>query len=543
MNRTVRRMNPRQAGRGALGLAAGALLLCSCSKPPTAGPPPAASQETPVKTEKNVIVSALAGSWYTDDVAELKRDIDGYLAAAGPSNELENVHALLLPHAGYRYSGAVAGFGVRQVQGRKFSRVIVLGPSHRVSMPNAIALPDGTHYRTLLGEIPLDTSFLHKLKDYPIFRKVRGAMPGEHSVEIEFPLLQQALGDFTLVPLVCGQLDDHAVHEAAAALRAEMDPDTLLVVSSDFTHYGPRFDYQPFTTNLEENLRKLDLGAFGFVEQKDCRGFRTYVRDTGATICGHDPIAILTAMLPPESKVKLLKYDTSGHLTGDWENSVSYLCAAVSVTWTPQPSEAARRKSSVKEEADTGGPLDIPAADRQALLGLARKTIQFYFDTKGKATPKDVGVTVTPAMRQTAGAFVTLTKHGELRGCIGEIVPARALIEAVSDHALNAAFKDPRFPRLDPKELADCDIEISALAPPSEVSSYKDIEIGRHGIVLHKGGHGAVFLPQVAPEQGWDLPTTLSYLSMKAGLPADGWKEGATFAVFEATVFGEKKRR
>jgi AmmeMemoRadiSam system protein A len=136
---------------------------------------------------------------------------------------------------------------------------------------------------------------------------------------------------------------------------------------------------------------------------------------------------------------------------------------------------------------------------------------------------------------------VTLHKRGELRGCIGEIAPDRELHRVVRDHALNAAFKDPRFTPLSPAELPEIVIEISALTPPVEIESWREIEIGRHGVVLSKNGRSAVFLPQVAPEQGWDVETTLKYLSQKAGLPPDAWRDGARFEVFEAVVFGEKK--
>lgn len=482
--------------------------------------------------------STLAGSWYTADEAELRRELRGWLDTSGQRPD-DEVHALILPHAGYQFSGAVAAHGARTVEGRAFSRVIVMGPTHRVPMRNAIAVPDAGRYATLLGEMAIDTAFVERLRRYPLFRPVRGAMPGEHSVEIELPLLQVALGGFRVVPLVVGQLDDAAVREAAACLRAEMDTNTLVVASTDFTHYGPRFDYVPFSQAIEENLRRLDMGAFEFIARRDANGFRRYIEKTGATICGRDPVALLLAMLPPDAVVRKLAYDTSGRLTGDWINSVSYLSAAIRCRWTPLPLALPAETEPLRETADA---LDLPPEDRRALLSLARNTIQFYFAHRRTPKPSDLGVALTPAMRQTAGAFVTLHKGGNLRGCIGEIVPTRALYQAVIDHALNAAFKDRRFPPLEEMELPHCHIEISALSEPREVGSWREIQLGRHGIVLSKAGRSAVFLPQVAPEQGWTLPVTLSHLSMKAGLGPDDWREGASFSVFEAVVFGEEGR-
>ena len=143
-------------------------------------------------------------------------------------------------------------------------------------------------------------------------------------------------------------------------------------------------------------------------------------------------------------------------------------------------------------------------------------------------------------MKKKMGGFVTLTIGGELRGCIGEIFPRRALADVVVDHALDAAFNDPRFPPLTAKEFPRVRVEISALTPPKPVAFYNDIVIGKHGMVLELRGRSAVFLPQVAPEQGWDLATTLTHLAYKAGLSGDAWQDPrAKFTVFEAIVFHE----
>jgi AmmeMemoRadiSam system protein A len=155
--------------------------------------------------------------------------------------------------------------------------------------------------------------------------------------------------------------------------------------------------------------------------------------------------------------------------------------------------------------------------------------------------PADVGFTPGEATSTPRAAFVTLKENGQLRGCIGDIFPQRPLYKSVIGNAINAAFADPRFAPVRKDELARIRVEISALTPPSPVASWRDIRIGTDGMVMNKGGRSAVFLPQVAPEQGWDLETTLANLSMKAGLPADAWKEGATFQVFQAEVFGEEE--
>ena len=492
--------------------------------------------------EKKVLDSRLAGSWYTANPAELEREIQGYLDAV-TDPPLESVMALVLPHAGYAYSGQIAAFGAKQVEGRAYSRVVVLGPTHRVAMRNVVSVPRATHFRTPLGTIPLDTEFIERIGRHAVVRSLPEAESGEHSVEIEFPLLQVALGDFRLVPVTVGQLDDGAVRDVARALRAEIDERTLVVASTDFTHYGPRFDYVPFREDVPANLRTLDMGAFEFLRGKDLAGFRGYIERTGATICGRDTMSVLIAMLPEEAEVRLLKYDTSGRLTGDWENVVSYVSAAVAGRWPATRAERRPAATATAAAAAAAAPaLALSGADRRQLLRLARGTLEFYLAHRRKPTPAEIDVALTDGMKQIAGAFVTLHRRGNLRGCIGEIVPTRELYLAVMDHALNAGLKDPRFPRVTAEEMAEIDVEISALSPPREVGSWRDIVIGRHGIVLAKDGRSAVFLPQVAPEQKWGIEETLTHLALKAGLDPDAWREDAEFSVFEAVVFGEKGR-
>jgi AmmeMemoRadiSam system protein A len=251
------------------------------------------------------------------------------------------------------------------------------------------------------------------------------------------------------------------------------------------------------------------------------------VHNTGATICGRSPIAIMLAMLPAEAKVQLLKYDTSGNLTGDWSHCVSYVSAAVTGQW----------KSPCSDGLHCEPELELSASDKIGLLSLARHSIT----RRIRNDEPELNFEITPPMQDIMGAFVTLHKHGQLRGCIGEIFPRRELYEAVAEQAVNAAFHDPRFPRLSEDELDEIDIEISALTTPHRINSYEDIEIGRHGIVLYKGSRSAVFLPQVAPEQRWGLDETLTNLSMKAGLVAGDWQSGCEFHVFEAIVFGEQR--
>jgi AmmeMemoRadiSam system protein A len=212
----------------------------------------------------------------------------------------------------------------------------------------------------------------------------------------------------------------------------------------------------------------------------------------------------------------------------DYTNSVSYVAAAFYGAWPPAQPPAAQAANG-----------SLSAEDKKILLSLARKTILYALDKKRVPEPADLRITPSEAVKVPRAAFVTLKKHGELRGCIGDIFPQRPLYKSVIANAIYAAFADRRFPQLQKDECKEIKIEISALTPPSPVASAQAIRIGTDGMVLNKDGRSAVFLPQVAPEQGWDLETTLANLSMKAGLAPDAWKDGASFQVFQAEVFGE----
>lgn len=484
-------------------------------------------QPLPPERPKNVFHSPLAGQWYTADAEALASEITGYLEKAETA-PVDHVIALIQPHAGYQYSGGVAAYGMKAVAGKPFKRVIVMGPSHRVPMENVASIAEATHYATPLGETPLDLEFIAALKEHPYFQTIPYADEEEHSVQIHLPLLQRVLGDFLFVPIVVGEVDTDTARAMADVLRGLVDEDTLIIASSDFTHYGPRYGYVPFQDNVPAELEKLDMGAYQHIEKKDLDGFTAYLRQTRATVCGRAPISILLALLPSAAEARVLRYDTSGRLTGDFENSVSYFSIAFTGKWEKGEAVAPVPAAGVLTEAD-----------QHVLLALARKTIAYALEHREAPEIDELGVAITPNLQQIRGAFVTLEENGALRGCIGDIFPSRPLYKAVYANALNAAFNDRRFVPLQPEELENLHIEISALTPPTEIDSYDQIVIGRDGVVLSKDGRSAVFLPQVAPEQGWDRETMLNHLARKAGLPEDAWRNGASFQVFQADVFEE----
>jgi AmmeMemoRadiSam system protein B/AmmeMemoRadiSam system protein A len=437
--------------------------------------------------------------------------------------------AIISPHAGYAYSGQTAAFGVKAAKA-KYKRVIVIGPSHQVPMLDVLSVPgDVTHYKTPLGEIPLDTEFINKLLQSPLFKDIPQAYRTEHSVLMQLPLLQYRLGDFKLVPIVAGQCSPQTVQKVASILKSLVDSNTLVVASSDFVHYGPNYDYVPFDQNIPDGLKKLDMGAYDYISKLDSTGFSQYCDRTGATICGRVPIAILLSMLPSGTRPELLKYARSGELTGDFTNSVSYLSVAFHGDWQKQAKvEPAKTDTALTQE------------DHNNLLLLARRTIDFYLRKGNVPTPEELNVPISEAMKISRAAFVTLTINKDLRGCIGDVFPRQPLYKSVIANAINAAVNDWRFTPVTKGELSSIKIEISALTVPQPIDSYNQIRLGTDGIVLSKAGYSALFLPQVAPEQKWTLEETLMHLSIKAGLSPDGWKKDASFLVFQAEVFGEK---
>ena len=480
--------------------------------------------------------STLAGTWYPGTEQAIRalaekwertiaeEDAGGESAAPAKSN------VLLLPHAGWAYSGEVAWRAARLVRGAGFRRVVILAPSHRAWIENRLVAPESDAVETPLGEIKVDREWIDRLALLaPVLRSDR-LHAAEHSAQIEYPLLQLALGKgFAVAPLVMGSFGEDQMGMCVRALARLVDDRTLLVLSSDFTHYGDDFSYAPYGTKGGEDVRAkaaaVDAEAFAFMSRRDADGFAAYIRKTGATICGHVPIELALRAFPGGSSLSRLAYATSSDADRDFTRFVCYTAAAGRVEW---PGE---------------GTAVLGADARAYLLRLARESMESAVRAGGASFPRraaDMRDAPSAALAKM-GAFVTLNDKatGALRGCIGEILPMRPLAEAVAARAVDSALRAPRFSPVSERELGNLRVEVSALTPPKPVASWRDIVLGRDGMTLEKGSAFAVFLPQVAPEQGWDLPTTLSYLSQKAGLSADAWREGAKFETFQAEVFHE----
>jgi len=472
---------------------------------------------------------AIAGRWYTDDADALRAELRGYLGRVDNVLSGITVRALVAPHAGYAYSGLCAAYAFRQLQGQPVERVFVLGPSHYVQVRGA-SIEDTDAYETPLGLVPLDKEAVAALRAHPLITNVPAAHTREHSLEIELPFLQMVLPHFRIVPIIIGSLSPDEARELGVCIKKLLGPRDVIVASTDFTHYGAAFGYAPFRDKVRERLTQLDMGAAKLVLARDIPGMYRYAAQTGITWDGVTVCAVMVAALPDSVQGRLLKYYKSGDADNDYQHSVSYVAL---VMYEPAATAASASVAPAQEAAG------LTAEEKHTLLRIARDTLEQH--VRGKALPDLNAFELTPRLRARSGAFVTLHKHGHLRGCIGYIEGRAPLAKTVQENACNAATGDPRFPPVQPDELKDIDIEISVMSPLRKASSPNDVVAGTHGVVLKKGFHQGVFLPQVATEQGWDRETFLRHLGLKAGLDMNAYKT-AELWLFTAEVFGEGRK-
>jgi hypothetical protein len=443
------------------------------------------------------------------------------LAQAKPPPITGKPVAVISPHAGYRFSAPVAAAGYRCLQGHTYKRVLVLAFSHRnTGRYSGVDVPrELTAYETPLGRVPIDREVCNALLGKPGFVSQPGLDRGEHSLELQLPFLQKLLKEFRLVPLYVGRMSDRDYTLAAQAIIPWIDEDTLLVASSDFTHFGSNFGYRPFKDDVPKRIRELGDRAAAPILQCDFDGFVDHLAKTDDTICGRGPITLLLRILSMQAGATGVRaaFDTSGNMTGDWTNSVTYQ----SFVFTRRP-----------------GTLD--AAAREALLRLARQTVTARLNNEKPPAPN--ADDLPAAVRADGACFVTLQNHGRLRGCIGNMIADGPLYQSVIRNAVKACSEDHRFAN-DPvtaKEFGEIHIEISYLTPMRRVKKTDEIIVGRHGLLISLDRHRGVLLPQVAYGRGWTRDEFLEQVCRKAGLPPDAWKrpESELYS-FEAEVFGE----
>ncbi len=489
-------------------------------------------------TEKSPLIrkAAKAGSWYDGSREGLDRSLSTFLENV-PSCDLKgHLHALISPHAGYTWSGRCAAAAFKCIQGKNYRRVFVLGFSHH-HLIRGVAVSSFDYYDTPLGRVSVDREICEKLlKNKKIFTTHKKAEEIEHSIENQVPFLQKTLRNFKIVPIMIGRLSsEEEYRDVASALKEYMDPHTLFVISSDFTHYGRNYGYLPFKENIKKNLEALDKGAISNILKVDFKGFQNYLSDTGDTICGSHPIGVLLQLLDKDFKGHLRMYYRSADLTGDFSNSVSY--AAIAFT----SSKRNEKNPSPNPSLSTEDPFQLNPKEQEILLKIARATLISHLT--GSPSLKELlkKVAITDRMKEKRGVFVTLEKAHRLRGCIGYIQGIKPIFEAVQDNARSAATKDYRFPPMKASEIDKVKIEISVMTPLKQILSLDEIKVGRDGLIIEHKGRRGVLLPQVATDNNWNREQFLDAICRKAGLPESTWRtEKPVLKIFSAQVFGEE---
>ena len=325
---------------------------------------------------QNVREPAVAGRFYPDSKTELTKKINSYLDKALIESLPGKPVAIISPHAGYQYSGAVAAYGFKAIKDYKYKRVIILAPSH-YSRYRGASILDVDAYKTPLGLVNLNNGICNNLVNNPPFiGTFKNAHKREHSLEVQLPFLQTVLGDdFELIPVLISRLNSEEVDFIADKLRPLIDEDTLIVVSSDFTHYGHGYDYVPFKKDVEANIRQLDHGAIERILALDLEGFFRYKGATGITACGFMPISVMMKILPPNVQGKILKYDTSGSILGNFDSSVSY--ASIVFTRDIEPPDIIGDNTGLSHD------------EKLTLLEIARNTLEYCVKEGKKPDLKD----------------------------------------------------------------------------------------------------------------------------------------------------------
>ena len=437
---------------------------------------------------------AVAGSFYPADPAHLRAAVHALLEQAAPGSAGPAPKAVVAPHAGIAYSGAVAARAyVRLLPLRgRIARVVLLGPVHRVPV-RGIALPGSIAFDTPMGRIPMDSAALEALRALDWITESPEAHVPEHSLEVHLPFLQEALGSFALVPLAVGAATPDEVARTLDLLWGGAE--TLVVISSDLSHYLPYATARRTDQDTVQDILALD----------------PHIDHHHA--CGATPLNGLLLLARRRGLVpELLDLRNSGDTSGDRSRVVGYASVAFH--------EPARGAGAIARDASASGQ-PVPALGR-LLLALARATIG-----------RQLGLQMTaradaPRLAEPGATFVTLRDNGALRGCIGSLQAHRPLGDDVRHNARSAAFLDPRFRPLALGEFERVSVEVSLLSAPQpmaaadEAEALAQLQPGVDGLILSCGAHRATFLPQV-----WDeLPDPrvfMAHLKRKAGLAATFW--------------------
>ena len=458
-----------------------------------------------------------ANRFYTGDPKELSEEVDSFLALHRGATVYHDVAALIVPHAGYYFSGNVAATAYMSIPADKpYKRIFLLGPSHHEWLDGASVNTEADYYATPLGLVKVDhETALRLAKADHVFSYNPKAHDREHCLEVQLPFLQRRFGEDAvppIVPIIISTNDFRKLQQIADVLKPYFTDENLFVVSSDFSHYPSYEDAYEVDAKTGKAIETGDVEQFFAVLEENARSGK---RNLATSACGELAIATLMLMMDNAYEVHHLLYQNSGDIDNDDHSQVVGYHAFAMV------------------RATTSQTFSLSDEEKRKLKEIALTSIRDSLDDRRIAEPKGL----TKTLESKCGAFVSLHKQGRLRGCIGHFGEDTALHEIVAEMARAAAFEDPRFMPVTKEELDDIDIEISVLTPMRRIQSLDEFELHRHGIYIRRGYRSGTFLPQVADEVNWTKEEFVSHCAQdKAGIGWDGWRDAELY-VYEAIVF------
>ncbi|MDP4173363.1 MAG: AmmeMemoRadiSam system protein B [Bacteroidota bacterium] len=482
-----------------------------------------------------------AGEFYPSDPKVLNNTLKTFFAQA-KTPVLKNVLAIVIPHAGYIFSGQIAADALNQIKNNSYDLIVILGTNHTSADFTGISIYPKGAFGTPIGNADIDEQTASALlKKDPSFTTDLSVHAKEHSIEVQVPFIKYLFPETKILPIIVSGSSPEIYTKLANALSSILkNKKALIVASSDLSHY-PNFDDALKTDRKTlKTITTLNLNEIGseMRSQLDKK-----VANLLTCACGEAPVlaAIATAKDLGAKQGTIISYSNSGYNpVGDISKVVGYGAVAIcgsNTTGTNTSTSDGESNVPIIGNLEEQATYSLTSKDKEELLTYSRSTLAQFFWTQTVPIPRGGN---TPLMKIKRGAFVTLKLNGELRGCIGHMAEDIPIYATIGSMTLNAAFKDNRFDPLSPVELPKIRIEISVLTPFRRIGSADDIQLGRDGVLLKKGNYQAVFLPQVATETGWNKQTFLDQLSLKAGLNKGDWKEAELYT-FQADIFSEKE--
>ena len=460
-----------------------------------------------------------AGRFYESNPDILAHEVDSLLNLHADDGTCANVAALIVPHAGYYFSGNVAATAYMTLDPNKhYERIFLLGPSHHEWLDGASVNCEADFYATPLGKVSVDRETALQLTEADsVFAYHHEAHDREHCLEVQLPFLQRRLGDVPpIVPIIISTNDFAKLKRMAEVLKPYFNSKNLFIISSDFSHYPRYADACKIDEITGKAIASGDVSQFIAALHTNAR---SGIRNLDTSACGEFAIITLMCMLDSRHQVKHLLYQNSGDAPDhSHDRVVGYHAFAVLENQHPDG-------------------FVLADGDKRLLKEIALQSIKDSLNGKRISETDTSLIASHPILQQKCGAFVSLHKHGHLRGCIGHFGEDYPLHKIVAVMARSAAFEDPRFTPVRRDELDDIDIEISVLTPMRRIQSLDEFELHRHGIYIRKGYRSGTFLPQVADEVNWTKEEFVSHCAQdKAGIGWDGWRDAELY-VYEAIVF------